>query len=452
MPRLLLVLFAALMATNLFAQGPSLLKAGDLLTVTTANRPQYSGDFLVGSDGSFTVQVLGRFEAAGRTLKDVEAGVRKRVREFVRDAEVTVILKQELPSFVYLVAPRVQDGAVIWIPGMTVRQLIGKYNDLQPLDSYAAKLYSQGQRAVDIDLVALMRQGDQSQDKELKPGDVLALLPAADKPVWVVGSVRTPGQVRLRSSEGVKEAIAAAGGASVSTSPAEMTVLLRRGLETFRSTLSEVSQREVWEVKDGDTIVVQAPLEVAVSVGGFVKKPGEVSVREGSPLMAAIVQAGGVEDQGTLERTLLFRSGEVRVFDARSLADGGTDPGAKVQSGDFVYVPENKRDYSVLGFVVKPGRKLIPDGRAVRLADALAAADGLAPRGTYRHAVVLRADGKGVYVAKRYDFDTYVKGGDVGQNPEILPGDIVFFDQVSGTNLGDLLRFLPNLLLFDRLF
>ena len=452
MPRLLLVLLTVVTAVTVFAQGQTLLKAGDQLTVTTANRPQYSGDYIVGTDGSFTVQILGRFEAAGRTLKDVEASVRRRVREFVRDADVTVILKQELPSFVYLVAPRVQDGAVIWIPGMTVRQLVGKYNDLQPLDTYSAKLYSRGEKAVEINLVALMRQGDESQNRELKPGDVLALLPAADVPVWVVGSVRSPGQIRLKGAEGAKEAIAAAGGLAGSTSPAEVTVLLRRGSETFRSTLSEVSLREVWALQGGDTLVVQAPLMVTVSVGGFVKKPGEVTVREGSPLMAAVVQAGGLESDGTMERTLLFRSGEVRALDLRSLAKGGTDPGDRVMSGDFIYVPENKRDYSVLGFVVRPGRKLIPDGRPVRMADALSASEGLSARGTHRHAVLLRADSNGKYVAKRYDFDKYVKDGDASQNPEIIAGDIVFFDQVSGTNLSDVLRFLPNLLLIDRLF
>ena len=181
-------------------------------------------------------------------------------------------------------------------------------------------------------------------------------------------------------------------------------------------------------------------------------RPGEVKVREGSSFAAAIETAGGTSPTGTLEGAILFRGSETTVFDARSLAKGGTDKGITVQQGDFIYVPTNKREFHVLGFVMKPGPRLIPDQKDLRLADCLSLAEGLKPNGTMRRAVIMHANGEGKMVAKRYDLDKFVKDGDQSQNPQIAPGDIVFFDQTSGTTITEVLRIIPSLLLLDRFF
>ncbi|MBS1723709.1 MAG: polysaccharide biosynthesis/export family protein [Armatimonadetes bacterium] len=453
MRRLVVVLGLVWLAALAMGQAATKIKAGDTLTIVTANLLQYSGDFVVSSDGSITVQVFGRFDVAGKTIPEAQQLIQKRAREFIRDANVTVILKLELPQYVYVVAERISDGAVPWTPGLDVRQVVAKYNTLGPLDSYSAKLYHAGQSARAINLVKLVREGDESQNVHLEAGDVLALLPAASKSVWVLGNVRTPGLTRVQPDDGAARALAAAGGIDTTVfSAAEYKVSLRRGDQTWTRPWADVLARDDWALEQGDTLTVVAPQEVKISVGGFVKQPGVVKVRDGAALLAAVEAAGGVAPTGTLQRTLLFRSGEVTVVDARSLVQGGTDPGMPIKEGDFIYVSENVHDYQLLGFVMRPGRKLIPDSKQVRLSDAVAAGEGLAQRGTFRNIVLMRPDGHGKFSAKRYNLDEFIKKGDLTQNPEIAAGDIVFVDQISGTSLQDLLRFLPNLVLFDRLF
>jgi len=299
----------------------------------------------------------------------------------------------------------------------------------------------------------LLRDGDDSQNYKLDAGDVLALLPASFKSVWVVGSVAKPGEVRLRPGEGVTQALAAAGGLETSPfSSPEVTVRLRRGDQSFTKTLAEVLEGKTWDLLAGDTVSVEFPKFLIVTIGGSVVKPGEVRIREGTTVVAAIQAAGGPVDTGTLQNLLLFRKGETQVFDGRSLAQGGTDAGLPLEEGDFVYVPENRREYHVFGYVMRPGRKLMPDSKTTRLADALGQAEGLKPNGTYRHAIVMRADQTGKYVVSKYDFDRYIKDGDANQNPELKPGDIVFFDQTSGTALADIIRLIPSLILLDRFF
>lgn len=435
------------------AQQPTKLKPGDILTVVTAGQAQYSGEFLIGSDGSITIQVLGRFEVAGKTAEEVEASVQRRAREFVKDAIVTVILKQELPLFVYLVSEKDPNGETPWSPGLKLRQLIARHPNLDSLDLYSAKLYSKGKPARTVDIVKLMRNEDETQNLELQPGDVLTLLPAASKPVWVVGAVNRPGQVRLKETDGISQAIALVNGViNTPFTPSQITVTLRRGDMARSRPLSDLDTGEQWTLEAGDTISVQLPKQIKVVVGGYVKKAGEITVREDSPLISAVEGAGGTSEEGTLERVLVFRAGEVFAKDLRSITQGGSEGGGNLVDGDFVYVSENKRTIKVFGFVTKPGTKLIPDSKTFRLSDALAAADGLRERGTYRGVYLLRTDENGKLVPKKFDFDRYMKNGDATQNPELRPGDIVFFNQISGTSLQDVLRVLPNLLLFGQLF
>ena len=429
------------------------IKPGDVLTVVTAGQPQYSGDFTVSSDGSIVIQVFGKFQVGGKLVREVQSSIQRKAREYVRDANVSVILKLELPLFVYLVSERVQDGAVPWTPGLDLRQMVAKHSDLMPLDTYEAKLYRRGKTWRTVDLVKLIREADESENTTLEPGDVLTLLPSASKAVWVVGSVLRPGQVRVREGEGAAQAIALAGGQTPTTfTSTEIKVTLRRGNDNFRKTLAEVLQSPSWKLEPGDTIAVELPHLISVTVGGSVVSPGEVKVREGAFLVPAIEAAGGLKPTGTLERTMIFRRSESLVVDARALTQGGNDVGVRLQDGDFVYVQENRREYHVLGYVARPGPKLIPDSHNIRLADALAASEGLRQNGTYRRVVLMRADESGKHVALRFDLDKYIKDGDSSQNPQVMPGDIVFFDQAQGTALSDILRIVPSLLLLDRFF
>lgn len=450
-----LVLTVALFVSGLVVQAQQLtkIKAGDTLTVVTANQIQYSGDFIVSSDGTITIQVFGQFHVAGKDVVQVTKEVQSKAREYVRNAQVTVILKQELQQFVYLVSENDLNGETAWTPGINVRQLISRHPTLGPLDSYVAKLYSAGQPPKTIDVVKLMRKEDESQNLVLNPGDVLTLLPAASKPVWVVGAVNKPGLVRLRDKDGASQAIALANGVvSSQFSSSQVTVTLRRGADSWTKPIGELDSPDQWQLEPGDTLSIQLPKLIKVTVGGFVKRSGEVTVRDNAPLLSAVESAGGANEAGTLQRVLVFRKGQVLVEDARSVGMGGEDGGQGVEDGDFIYVSENKRTYQVFGFVNRPGTKVMADSHKVTLSDALSESEGLNPKGTYRNTIVLRAGADGKFIPAKYDFDRYIKDGDASQNPELLPGDIVFFNQVSGTSIQDLLRILPSLLLLERLF
>jgi protein involved in polysaccharide export with SLBB domain len=176
--------------------------AGDTVRVVTQGFEQYTGDFLVGSDGKFTVPVFGEFAASGRTLREIERDVRARARLYLRDPSVTVTLLTMARRFVYLVSENMREGPVEWKDGMDVRQLVASHTNLAALDAYEVRLYRGGDLVRTIDLVKLMRDGSESENVAVVPGDVVTMLPVASKTVSVFGMVLRAGDVRIRPEQG----------------------------------------------------------------------------------------------------------------------------------------------------------------------------------------------------------------------------------------------------------
>lgn len=449
--RLLFLLAAVLAAGFAFAQGATTIAAGDKIVVTTAGLEQYSGEYLVQVDGSVTAGRYGRFRAAGRTVAELEAEIRAVARKFIRDPQVTVGSHSQTVRKVYLIGDQVPNGIVDWVPGMTARQLIARVSRLEPLDAYDGQLFRSGSLFERLDLRTLLT--GKREDVELLPGDVVALVPIATVFVAAEGTVSRPGPVRVRPGDSLTSVLAQAGGVPAavleSFTPEQILVTLRRAGQTTQRPLSEVLRGEPVLVQDGDTVVVSPPALVRAMVGGRVRTPGTVTLLAGASLAEAVEAAGGPLADGGLHAVVVVRQGEAFRFDAR--AAGGPQQ-ERLHEGDFVVVPSTDRVVHVFGYVNLAGPKLMPTEGSMRLSDALSAAGGLNAKGVARRAVVVRAGEGGRYQASTFNLDSFLRDGNASQNPELLPGDVVYFDQTKGTPLNDILRAIPGLFYLDRIF
>lgn len=71
-----------------------LIGVGDVLAVNVWKEAEISRTVPVRSDGRITLPLIGELEVRGRTAKQVEAEVFSRLKEFVSDPEVTVIVQE----------------------------------------------------------------------------------------------------------------------------------------------------------------------------------------------------------------------------------------------------------------------------------------------------------------------------------------------------------------------
>ncbi len=181
--------------------------------------------------------------------------------------------------------------------------------------------------------------------------------------------------------------------------------------------------------------------ELRASVGGFVGRPGQFSIRPGDTLVTLLNQGGGpIPDRADLRRATLRRSGtnELIPIDLYAmLVQADASQNFEIQDGDELNVPEETVNrILVLGAVQRPG--YYPYKEPMTLADAVALAGGeIQTRTRFSRTEVIRrqiGDPTKFYRIKA-DFVAFIRKGDSSQNVVLRPGDIV---NIPTTNTPDL--------------
>ena len=167
------------------AQAVSVYHIGvdDILQVSVWHNPDLDVKVPVRPDGMVSVPLIGDVQAGGRTPEEVSAAIADKLKAYVRDPQVAVILT-ELRSHESLSRVRVT-GAVrqpISVPyrqGMTVLDAVlaaGGTTDFAAADR--TELYrkeGEGTRAYAVRLDQILKKGDLATNYPAQPGDVITV-------------------------------------------------------------------------------------------------------------------------------------------------------------------------------------------------------------------------------------------------------------------------------------
>src|SRR5260370_9261449 len=79
--------------------------AQDMLTITSYDQADLSGKFTVEADGTFPYPMIGRVKAGGMTLRQVEAQVKKQLKDegFFNNPQITVSIDQYRSQKIFVV-------------------------------------------------------------------------------------------------------------------------------------------------------------------------------------------------------------------------------------------------------------------------------------------------------------------------------------------------------------
>lgn len=155
----------------------------DQVSISVWGNPDLSLDMPVRPDGKISMPLIGDIQAGGLTPEAVAADIKNRLSRYIKNPNVTVILT-ELRSHTYISRIRVT-GAVrtpISIPYRQGMTLLDAVLAAGGITEFAApgrtKLYRQINKQTkiyDIDLDAILNDGDLSSNKKLIPGDIIAV-------------------------------------------------------------------------------------------------------------------------------------------------------------------------------------------------------------------------------------------------------------------------------------
>ncbi len=126
---------AATPPADAYVIGPS-----DVLTVTVWKEPTLSGSLLVRPDGMISVPLLGDIQASGLTPLQLADQLELKLKKFMQDPKVSVVLSQIHSKVIYLLGEVGKKGPVEMTPGMTLLEAISSAGGLTDYAN-ARKIY-----------------------------------------------------------------------------------------------------------------------------------------------------------------------------------------------------------------------------------------------------------------------------------------------------------------------
>jgi polysaccharide biosynthesis/export protein len=232
------------------------LGPGDLVKVTVFRNPDLTTETRVSENGTIGFPLIGEVHVAGLTPAQLGSRIAAKLRDgrFVVNPEVTVSLAQVNSRQVAVL------GAVNKPGRYPIDSLNSRLTDFlaaaggiaAPGSDHVTLVSTQEGRTVkrDVDLNAIFRDGDLSQNAELKPGDTIYVEKAPM--VYIYGEVQKAGAYRLEPHMTVMQALALGGGLSPRGT--------QRGIKIARRTGSGVRQIDarLTDVVQNDDVIYVA--------------------------------------------------------------------------------------------------------------------------------------------------------------------------------------------------
>jgi len=165
----------------------------DVIDIKVLRHPEVSGQYIINNEGKIQYEFVGDIKLAGLTKEEATKALVKRLSEYIVNPDVTVTITGYNSKIVYIVGEVGHPGKV-YMRGdtITVREaLVQAGLPLLTGVTKRSRLITPSKNAKtresqDVNVYALIFQGDLSQNKIMKPGDVLFV-----PPTFLTKTIRT---------------------------------------------------------------------------------------------------------------------------------------------------------------------------------------------------------------------------------------------------------------------
>ena len=152
--------------------------ADDSLQVTVWQEPSLSGTFPVRPDGMISLVLIGDIPAAGVTPMHLAHDITVKLKKFIQDPVVSVVVAAVKSQRIYLVGEIQHAGPIELSPGMTPLQAIAEAGGLTPYTSGKHIYILRGPQGKQTKIpfnYRLALKGDNRQDVALLAGDTIVV-------------------------------------------------------------------------------------------------------------------------------------------------------------------------------------------------------------------------------------------------------------------------------------
>lgn len=151
----------------------------DVLDINVWKEPDMTRIVPVRPDGKISLPLINDVQAAGSTPQQLAAAVKEKLRKFLTDPQVTVIVTQINSQRIYVMGEVLRAGAFPLIPGMTVLQALanaGGFTTFANVKKIHVLRTVNGKRTeMPFNYREVLNGGNDDQNIKLEPGDTVVV-------------------------------------------------------------------------------------------------------------------------------------------------------------------------------------------------------------------------------------------------------------------------------------
>ena len=151
----------------------------DVLDVNVWKEPDMTRVVPVRPDGKITLPLINDVQAAGSTPQQLATAVTEKLRKFLTEPQVTVIVTAINSQRVYVVGEVIHAGAFSLIPGMTVLQVLANaggfttFADVKKI--HVMRLVNGKHTEIPFNYREVLKGDNPEQNIKLEPGDTVVV-------------------------------------------------------------------------------------------------------------------------------------------------------------------------------------------------------------------------------------------------------------------------------------
>jgi polysaccharide biosynthesis/export protein len=329
-----------------FVLGPE-----DIIEISVWGNKEFAGDLPVRPDGKVSIPLIGDVNVEGLTPTKVKNLITQKLRKFIKDASVTVFVK-EINSINISIAGEVN------VPGtykvnrpITLLHLFSLSQGFtEKADLKNSFLLRKGKK-MNIDLYALVRKGDISQNVSLLPNDLIFIKDNFQNQIKVAGEVIEPQVITFQDEMTALDAILVSKGL---TEKADLknSFLLRKGkkmdIDLYALVKKGVISQNV-SLLPNDLIFIQDNFVNRINVIGEVNEPQVITFQDGMTALDAVLISEGLTDVAKPSGTQVYRRNQNRKGEIIKIPvalddvifEGDLTKNIRLKPGDIIHVPRS---------------------------------------------------------------------------------------------------------------
>jgi polysaccharide biosynthesis/export protein len=177
---------------------------GDQIKIEIWNRPELSGEHLVGPYGKITLPLIGEFNIGGNTINGATKSIKESYAKLYYDPVVMVSVLKYMNNKVYVLG-RVTNPGIIHLDGhATILEALSMAGGLPTIDksAFLSKCYiiRGKEQIIWIDLLQLLGKANLKLNIGLANNDIIYIPDSTDASVFVMGEVNNPGSYPIQTS------------------------------------------------------------------------------------------------------------------------------------------------------------------------------------------------------------------------------------------------------------